>query len=236
MSKIKEFYNEKIKSYSLGLSEKHIHQKIIGLVGKNQIILDVGCASGYLGPEIKKKGNKIFGVEISEKGKEEASKIFDEVILGNIEEIDLPYPEDYFDLIICADILEHLFDPKNVIMKLKKYLKDNGNLIVSLPNIANWWVRKELFFGRFEYQTIGLLDSGHIRFFTYESAKKMFKECGYKIGKFDLNVTLPPPLPMISRIFKFIPLFCKRNFFRLFGFQFLFILKKETGEQKIKNG
>jgi 2-polyprenyl-3-methyl-5-hydroxy-6-metoxy-1,4-benzoquinol methylase len=226
MKTLQKFYDKKSKEYCLGLDSENIHQKILQLINKNQTILDIGCATGYLGAEIKKKGNRVYGVEISEKMAKEAKKILDEIVIGNIEEIELPWPEKFFDIIICADILEHLFDPEKVLISLKRYLKDNGLLIVSIPNVANWSIRKELLFGRFNYQAKGLLDEGHVKFFTYDSAKKMIERAGYKTKEVDLNITLPKILWKINKILKIIPPVAKKYFPKLFGYQFLFIAKK----------
>jgi len=227
MDTIQRYYEKKGMSYYLGQDKENVHQKILDLIGKNQKILDVGCASGYLGRELKKKGAEVYGIEISEKAGKEAKKALNGVIIGDIEKINLPYPENFFDVIVCADVLEHLFDPTATLIELRNYLKDDGRLIVSLPNVANWWVRKELLLGRFEYQNTGLLDKGHLRFFTRDSAKRCFLEAGYKIVKVDLNITLPKIFRIANKIFPFSS-FCKKCFPNLFSFQFLFILMKET--------
>ncbi len=54
----------------------------------------------------------------------------DRLIIGNIENIELDLPNDYFDVIICGDVLEHLVDPWNTMAKLHKHLKQNGVIII----------------------------------------------------------------------------------------------------------
>ena len=90
-------------------------------------------------------------------------------------------------MIICSNILEHLYDPCGVLKTLFPYLKKDGRLIVSLRNIANWTIRLKLLFGKFEYERIGILDRSHIRFFTLRTAKRLIKDAGYRILSLDVN-------------------------------------------------
>ncbi len=176
-------------------------------------------------------GYEVHGVEISKKAAEEAKKILDDVIVGDIEEIELPYPEGYFDVIICADVLEHLFDPKSVLIKLRYYLNDEGILVTSIPNIANWKMRLELLQGRFEYTQTGILDSGHIRFFTYYTARRMLEETGFRITKveytsnwWDLPRLLRTGIYAVRKILPF--KFNSPHSINLFGYQVIFTTKK----------
>ena len=228
MSTIKDFYNKQGKKYFLSLDEENVHQKILKIVGSSLKILDVGCSNGYLSRLLKEKGNIVYGIEINEKAAEIAKGILDGLIVGNIEEIDLPWPEMLFDVIICADVLEHLFDPGRVLVKLKKHLKDDGILICSIPNIAYYGVRKALLLGRFDYQDAGTLDRGHIRFFTLAAAERMFRETGYGVLNVDCSLYLPPFLSkprMIHNLFYRLSKKCFRN---LLGYQFLFVVQKEA--------
>ncbi|MCS7232065.1 MAG: hypothetical protein RMJ67_08015, partial [Elusimicrobiota bacterium] len=87
--------------------------------------------------------------------------------------------------------------PDKVLVNLKKFLKPNGSLIASIPNIAHWSIRLKLLFGNFDYgkgrgifgtdHGIALLDENHIRFFTLKTAKEMFIKCGYKIYKWSFD-------------------------------------------------
>ncbi|NJE12847.1 class I SAM-dependent methyltransferase [Thermococcus sp. LS2] len=239
MKKTKIYYEDKALIYSLNLSRYSGHYKILKFIEalnkKPLTILDVGCATGYFGAKLKEMGHKVYGVEISEKAGLEAKKLLDDVIIGDIEEIDLPYPERYFDVIICADVLEHLFNPKDVIIKLKRYLKHDGYLIASIPNVANWKIRFDLLKGKFEYSEVGPLDFGHIRFFTYYTAKRMFEEAGYKIEMVDFNINIadfPRVLRLTIWAINKIKLTSKlwqrltRRYINFFGYQMIFVAAK----------
>ena len=97
--------------------------------------------------------------------------------------MDLPFERDEFDCIICADVLEHLYDPESVLVKLAGYLKNNGYLLLSVPNVQHWSMIARLIFGRWDYQEEGILDSTHIRFFTRKSLRQLVPRAGYQIEK-----------------------------------------------------
>jgi hypothetical protein len=100
-------------------------------------------------------------------------------------------------------------------------------LIASIPNIAHWSVRLSLFFGIFEYKDVGLLDSGHLRFFTLKSAKKIIYDSGYKVDKFDVIIEMPRGFNRLCNFLRMDKIF-KKIFTGFFANQFIFILKKKN--------
>jgi 2-polyprenyl-3-methyl-5-hydroxy-6-metoxy-1,4-benzoquinol methylase len=168
------------------------HRMCLDLINEGETVLDVGCATGYLSFELKEKGCKVIGLEIDPEMAEEARLYCDKVIVGNAEVIELPYKE-YFDVILYADVLEHLRNPLEVLIRFKSYLKQNGYIVVSIPNVANWFVRLSLLFGKFYYNSKGcaILDSGHLRFFTLRTIREMLDQAGFKITHLDITVDLP---------------------------------------------
>jgi len=175
-----------MSKYKFVTEEHGTHVKIIKYVGKNKRILDVGCATGYLARRLIESDNEVYGIEIDPEAAEEAKKYCKDVIVADVESLkELPYPERFFDVIICADILEHLKRPDQVLWMLKKYLKCDGLLIVSLPNVAYWRVRLNLLFGRFNYEEVGIMDKTHLRFFTIKTGKDLIQKCGFNIIKVD---------------------------------------------------
>ncbi len=176
------------------------HTKIIELIGTGKKILDVGCATGLLANELKKKGNAVYGIEADPRQAEMAKRFCEEVLVGDAENIDIPWEQGYFDTILFADILEHLKFPERLLTKLSKYLKKDGFIIVALPNIAHISIRLKLLFGVFDYEEIGPLDRTHIRFFTYKTAKRMIEDAGYQIGNVDISIpNIPRGLALDKR-------------------------------------
>jgi len=227
---IKEFYDRKFrKEYGtdavyLNTDPEHYHQKILERIKKGQVILDVGCATGYLGAVAKQKGNRVYGVEISEEAAKKAAELLDDVLVGNIEKVDLPFPEKYFDTIICSDVLEHLFDPKQGLIKLRKYLKPNGELMVVVPNVAHYSIRLMLLMGRWEYRNVGSMDYGHLRFFTKKSMVTLLESSNYNVKEIIPYIVLPPPLSFINKYSgKILTRLYRRFFNTTFAQSFLYV-------------
>lgn len=160
--------------------------KIINYVGMNKKVLDVGCASGYLAERLKKNECYVVGIEIDEAATKTAKQFCDNIIVGDVEQLnELPYPSKFFDVIVYSDILEHLKRPDLVLIKFKKYLAPKGCVIASIPNVARFEVRLKLLLGKFDYTDTGHLDVTHLRFFTIKTAKQLLESTGYKVEKVD---------------------------------------------------
>jgi len=93
-----------------------------------------------------------------------------------------------FDRVLLLDILEHLRSPDRILTECRALLNAQGQLIVSLPNIANITIRLMLLFGRFDYTERGILDRTHVRFFTRHTARRFLRENGYEIVQERLTV------------------------------------------------
>ncbi len=171
---------------------KHVRDDVVSLVPKDATdILEIGCAAGMTGRELKKNSDVYFaGVEIDHKAALEAKKVLDCVIEGNVETLDLPFEEQRFDCILFADVLEHLVDPLTVLKKIRKFLKMDGTIIASIPNVQYLGVLNQLVEGNWTYKDEGILDRTHLRFFTYREILKLFDEAGYKIST--VSETLDP--------------------------------------------
>ncbi len=148
----------------------------------NSRVLDIGCGTGNLGKFLKQQGNQCFGITVSGEEAEMARKKLDGVAVVDVEIAEaLPFQKEYFDVIILADVLEHLRDPVHILKLVKQYLRPSGWLIVSIPNVANLIIRINLLRGRFDYDRVGILDSTHLRFYTMKSACSLLTSTGYEI-------------------------------------------------------
>jgi 2-polyprenyl-3-methyl-5-hydroxy-6-metoxy-1,4-benzoquinol methylase len=152
-------------------------------------ILDIGCGEGTLGKRLLKKGIKeVIGIEINPPACKNAGYNLSRVICGDIEEIDLPFSEGYFDCIICGDVLEHLKDPLSVLKKIRNYLSDAGAIIASIPNVRYYGVINMLTEGRWKYEDYGILDRTHLRFFTKKEIEELFHDAGFEITGITENI------------------------------------------------
>ncbi|MBT5028053.1 MAG: glycosyltransferase [Nitrospina sp.] len=161
----------------------NIRKDLIPLVPIDaKCILEVGCAAGLTGQELKRRnGAFVAGVELDCNAALEAESILDDVINGDIEKIEIPYRDETFDCILFADVLEHLVDPLNVLVRVKRLLKDNGTVVACIPNVQFHGVIHQLIEGNWTYEKEGILDATHLRFFTLKEIEKMFKQAGYFI-------------------------------------------------------
>lgn len=186
------------KSLGYGIGQTRL-RKILELAGdaRGKKILDVGCATGYLGRRLKEIGNKVVGVEISVPAAEEARKILDQVHIFDIENR-WPALGGGFDLVIAAETLEHVFDPAQVLKEIRQALVPNGELIITTPNFLTWINRLKFLFGAFKYTDQGAFDFGHIRFFTYSYLQEVLSASGFKIVK-ENHIIFPGKLTGVLR-------------------------------------
>ena len=88
-----------------------------------------------------------------------------------------------YDVIVFADVLEHLRDPERVLRSLAPFLARGGRVLASIPNVAHWSIRWRLLAGRWQYQDRGILDRTHLRFFTRETALALFASAGLAVTR-----------------------------------------------------
>lgn len=172
-------FDDPYSSHSLVLSwlEKE------GLAGKR--ILELGVGDASLTEKMAVAGADVVCVEIDGESGRLALPHAREVIQSNLEEVDFRRSDrvEAFDLCVAADILEHLVHPETTLSKVKIPLKPNGHLIVSLPNVANAYVRLNLLLGRFPYYRKGILDATHLHFYTLKSMKRLLEQTGWIVEK-----------------------------------------------------
>jgi 2-polyprenyl-3-methyl-5-hydroxy-6-metoxy-1,4-benzoquinol methylase len=156
------------------------HTLMIELVGGSKRVLDVGCATGYLARALGERGCTVSGLEFDAEAAEEARPHLDRLVVGDVEALDLAeaFDGERFDVVVFGDVLEHLRDPLAALRNARRVLTERGSVVASIPNVAHGSVRLALMAGRFDYQTLGLLDSTHIRFFTRASIEGLFREAG----------------------------------------------------------
>jgi len=160
---------------------------LIPLENRNGNVLEIGAGAGdtLLYAKEKEFAKNIYGVELCNiENSNQTNSIFSNFIIGNIETLELPFDKNSFDVIICGDVLEHLVDPYKVLKVLKTYLKEDGVMVASIPNIREFKTMKKIFFdGDFKYEDSGILDRTHLRFFTKKNIIDLFKNEGFDILK-----------------------------------------------------
>ncbi|PLX27420.1 hypothetical protein C0583_03860 [Candidatus Parcubacteria bacterium] len=178
-----DFYNKKTYNKVGGFRKK----AILGFISKNRtVVLDIGCSDGELGEIIKvEKECRVWGVDISHESIEQASKKIDKTFVVDIDMELAKWPGEIvaqkFDYIILSEVLEHMLHPEEVLRKAKELLNSDGKIIITVPNILFWKNRLRIFFGNFDYEDKGLMDRGHIHFFSWKSFCKTIEGSGLKI-------------------------------------------------------
>lgn len=211
------------------------HSRIIEWIDQErpQRVLEVGTATGYLSSEIAKRGCLVTGIEQDPEMARIAEKYCQKMIVGDVESMDLSGLGTY-DAIILGDVVEHLRNPREFLQKAGQLLNKGGKILISLPNVANIWVRLNLLFGRFNYSRVGILDESHLRFFTLETSKKIARDSGLEV--ISTNVT-PIPLPLIlpatseGRALSFLHALnwgITKLRKTLFGYQFILVCQPKT--------
>ncbi|HAS69077.1 MAG: Methyltransferase type 11 [Candidatus Collierbacteria bacterium GW2011_GWA2_42_17] len=160
------------------------HKLAFNLIDANSKVLDIGCATGYFARELFNKNCETWGVDSDKEAVKRAGKHCKRTIVANIDEVHkLPVPKKYFDYVIILDVIEHLLHPESVFDIIKPLLKDDGKIIVSVPNIAHASIRWMLLRGDFQYTSTGIMDKTHLHFYTKKSFEDVLKKVGLKILK-----------------------------------------------------
>jgi SAM-dependent methyltransferase len=144
-------------------------------------ILEVGCARGRLGHELKRQDPRryVAGVEQDLTAARVAAERLDAVFVLDVQAGTPPIEPGSLDCLIFGDVLEHLLDPEDVLRRYRDLLTPAGLVLVSVPNIQHYSVVRNLLRGDFMYQPSGLLDGTHLRFFTYMTFAKLMLDAGF---------------------------------------------------------
>jgi len=230
-----EAYIEFYTHYPLKLYPYSSHSIALKILNQkdNLNILDIGCGTGDFASHITSKSKKIGTDNLPEF--QIKKNIFDkyyemDLNLGLHSEIK---NNGKYDYVLLLDVIDQLIDDEKLLKEVKPILKEDGNIILSIPNIANIFVRLNLLIGRFPYSEKGILDKAHLHFYTLRSIKKVLKENNFEIKKLKAS-----PIPVIEilpkflknnlgRVLNFILNFITVIFKRLFGYQFIFVLKNK---------
>ncbi|MEN9572121.1 MAG: hypothetical protein RL172_3352 [Bacteroidota bacterium] len=164
--------------------------------GKPLKVLEIGAGGGDTLVKIKQDGiaAEVVGVELFDlPGSNQQHPAIDKMIIADIEHSDIDLPVGYFDAVICGDVLEHLYNPWEVVSKLSGYLVKGGLLIVSVPNFSHFSVFWQLFVKRsFAYSSKGTFDKTHVRFFCKNDMRQLVENSQLQQSRIYANINLVP--------------------------------------------
>ncbi len=169
--------------YRLHRDPKSSHQQIVRLVRRigRDPILDVGAAQGILGHLLKDVGCTIDAIEPNPEWAECARPYYRNVFVTAVEAA--PLSRNTYQVVVCADVLEHTVDPAAVLRTLRSAATGDAFFIISVPNVAHLAVRLLLLFGRFPRMERGILDRTHLQFYTRDTAQDMLHSAGLQIAR-----------------------------------------------------
>jgi len=206
---------------------------ILALIkARGKRILDVGCAAGEMGCALKQAGaSEVIGIEQSAHAAALAREKLDHVYECDVEQLSLPPGDAGFDYIIFADVLEHTADPWSVLSSFRDYLKDDGRVVASIPNIRFYAIIARLIFNRWGYRESGILDGTHLRFFTWPTIREMFERAGFQIEVVERKYRLFEDQSRVGRVGAlasrwFCRLIAPLPWRHFFTFQYLVVAKK----------
>ena len=161
-------------------------------------VLDVGAASGTLGRLCSGMDLIMDGVEPDPEWAGLALPYYREVWVSSLSDAPDEFLREH-DVVVLADVLEHLVDPQRALQRLVGLQSEESIFIVSVPNVANVWMRFNLLLGKFNYQERGILDRTHLRFFTHRTFLELLSTAKLRVVK--IAVT-PIPLGLVNNFFE----------------------------------
>jgi 2-polyprenyl-3-methyl-5-hydroxy-6-metoxy-1,4-benzoquinol methylase len=168
---------------------------VVRLVGQNKRVLEFGCGPGSITRILAEQGQcRVTGLELDPEAIKKVMPYCDVVMQADLNNEAWPRLLDgvgLFDVVVAADVLEHLYDPWTTLQRMAPLISREGYLVISLPHVGHAAVASCLFNGDFEYRDWGLLDRTHIRFFGLKNIEDLFAQAGLKIV--DARYVVKPP-------------------------------------------
>ena len=186
-----EFYERRAARYRDAQNPVVLEQVLARLPPGGRVV-DLGCGSGALLGQLAGRAAYRAGVELSATAAAAAAKVADEVVNRPFTG-PLPFPPASFDVVVCADVLEHLPEPAVGLSAAAELCRPGGAVVVSVPNVAYWQARLRLLRGVWRYEPSGLFDAGHLRFLTRATLLELIAGCGL-----DVETMAPARLPAMA--------------------------------------
>jgi methionine biosynthesis protein MetW len=186
-----------------------------GMIPAGSRFLDVGCGEGTLGEALSRACRAEFvGIE-PDAARAARARARGLNVVVNYFGPQLVREIGPVDVVVLADVLEHLPDPQSMLLVCREALKPRGSVIVSVPNVAHWSVRAGLLQGRFRYQTTGIMDATHLRWFTAESAKSLLASAGFGVVEYRASAGVAVPDNLYRAPLCWVPTKYRTPFLRL---------------------
>ena len=181
--------------YQVGMEGDGAPARVVRMVGENKQVMEVGAGPGSITKLLTFVSNcRVTALEIDSEAIKKLEPICEcayQVDLNDKSWHETVNIDKLFDVVVAADVLEHVYEPLNVLKDMKSFLNDTGYLVISIPHVGHSVIHACLLEEDFEYSDFGLLDRTHIRFFGIKNIQKLFEDAGLKIVHAEFVVRNP---------------------------------------------
>jgi len=157
-------------------------------------VLDLGCSGGRLSERIRQLGHKVVGVDSVEIAG--VRDRVDDFFLGDLEDGIPEAAGGDYDVVIAADVIEHVRNPERLLRQMAEVLSPTGQIVISTPNFGHWYARGRVVAGAFDYDRRGILDETHLRFFSRKSLRRTIASSGLDVLQLEYTGL---PLDVLTR-------------------------------------
>lgn len=181
--------------YEVDTDSETASANVVRMVGQSKRVLEIGCGPGSITKILAQQGGcQVTGLELDPEAIKKVAPYCVQVMQADLNANEWPSLLDgveRFEVVVAADVLEHLYDPWKALQRMTGLINSNGYLVISLPHVGHAAVMSCLVNGDFEYRDWGLLDRTHIRFFGLKNIEALFAQANLKIIE-ARYVTKPP--------------------------------------------
>lgn len=171
--------------YEVDITSETAPAHVVRMVGQSKRVLEIGCGPGSISKALSQWGEcQVTGLELDPEAIKKVAPYCVKVIQADLNSSEWPSlldGDERFDVVVAADVLEHLYDPWKALQRIAPLINSDGYLVISLPNVGHAAVMSCLINGDFEYRDTGLLDRTHIRFFGVKNIEALFAQANLKI-------------------------------------------------------
>jgi methionine biosynthesis protein MetW len=183
-----QLYEARAQTYA-AFGNGVIAQHALAVLPEGGSVLDLGCASGGLLALLRPRAGLLAGLELSQTAARAAAEVGDLVVQGALEDPVLPFEAGAFDLVVLADVLEHLADPLTALRRATGWCRPGGTVLISVPNVAHWVARLTLLRGRWPANDSGTFDASHLRWFTRDAVATLLADADLR--EIELDAIVP---------------------------------------------
>jgi methionine biosynthesis protein MetW len=170
--------------YDVDTSSQTAPANVVRLIGRDKNVLEIGCGPGSITKILAEQNAcRVTGLELDPEAIKKVMPYCVKVMQADLNSSEWPsiLKDERFDIVLVADVLEHLYDPWNSLKRMASLINENGCVVISLPHVGHAAVAGCLLSGDFNYHDWGLLDRTHIRFFGLKNIEDLFAQAELKI-------------------------------------------------------